>query len=168
MSEKIGYFGVMVPKFELVQGFFLTADLEDIAKSLLTEMHKQPDMSDGITVTVPFTDGATPLVNQMIGTLASTVVVGCLRQDSNAMVAAMALSNLIGTRFFYLLANHDSVGGMFTNIGKMPPAVTAIEDARKFFYSTSESRTMLRKQMMQAIIRAVNIDDETPPKRVMH
>lgn len=138
-SEEIGYFGVIIPKYDIFQGFFLTYQFEE-AQKVLSEIRK---LSIPVKVITPFENHD----NQLIGAISQLLIAAPI--DERIIPFGMALSNVLGKRFFWVEAVHKN-GTVFTNIGQMD--VTTAEEANKQFHALPAVKEIAIKREIASLM----------------
>ena len=141
-----GYYGVIIPKYDYYQGFFL---YEDSAASRYLELLRR-DAPGSLSETRKPAPGVPNADQGLLGVLCATLVEGARKQHETLLSnAGGALSALTDSKYFMVRGEVDS-DETTTDFWRMPPEIDSPDSARDYIHSLPDVQLIQGKLLNEA------------------
>ena len=141
-----GYFGVIIPKYNYYQGFFL---YEDSAATRYLELLRR-DAPDLLSETRKAAPGVPDADQGLLGALCATLVEGARTENKPLLLRVSgAISALTDSKYFMVRGEIDSKGTA-TDFWRMPLNIDSPDAARDYIHSLPEVLLIQGKLLKEA------------------
>ena len=138
-----GYYGVIIPKYNFYQGFFLYEDSGYLELLRLSSPWQRCETRNP-------TPGVSNEDQGLVGALSATLVEGARTQNAPLLLrVGGALSALADSRYFMIRGEIDSKG-IATDFWRMPPEINSPDAARDYINSLPDVQLIQGKLLKEA------------------
>lgn len=136
MTKPDGYYGVIIPKYNFYQGYFLYED--SASHRYLEELRKAPmKLSEGGDYTLNLSDAD----QELLGGLCATLIHAAkIQKEMLLLRVSAAISVLTNGKYFVVsgVVDSDSKGGIMSSFRYMPNRIDSPGAARDYIHSLPE------------------------------
>ena len=149
-----GYYGVIIPKYDFYQGFFL---YEDSAASRYYLERVRNALGQRLSETRMPASGIPDADQGLLGAICAALVEGARTENKLLLLRVSgAISALTNSKYFMVLGEIDSTWGIATDFWRMPPEVSSPDAARDYIHSLPDVQLIQSKLLKEVAEQVLN------------